>query len=511
MADSMEYETIIRNTSKQRVCYFHDQDIGNYFYGIYHPMKPHRLCLTNNLVINYGLHKKMDVYKARRADAQDLVRFHSSDYLTSSITYTYRVTPGTLGEFKDCVKRFHIGEDCPVFPGLYPYCQIYTGGSIEGALKLNHKMYDIAINWSGGLHHARYDCSYLKSIYIYDRDTNNTQLTISHDGPIERMKQQDSLLKYHARVLYIDIDIHHGDGVQEAFYLTDRVMTASFHKYGGDFFPGTGDVDEVGVRSGKRYSVNVPLRDGIDDRSYHTIFKPVIQGIMDHYRPSAVVLQCGADSLRFDRLGCFNLTFKGHAECVRYVLFGGVLPSWQQQQQQQQLLTTKIYIYRFVKSFNLPTMVLGGGGYTVRNVARCWTYETSVLVDTEISNELPFNDYIQYYSPDFQLHPDYTGIPLKYENHNTKQYLDSLKVKILENLRHLQWAPSVQMQDIPPDIMSLEINEDKVSRYISTHPLNQTVFDQSSLCDPHHVNNNTTNQQLERIDHRTNKHSHVFQ
>eukprot|EP01133_Synstelium_polycarpum_P012386 gene12386-14532_t len=353
----------------------------------------------------------MDVYKARRADAQDLVRFHSSDY----VDFLERVTPGTLGEFKDCVKRFHIGEDCPVFPGLYPYCQIYTGGSIEGALKLNHKMYDIAINWSGGLHHARKDEA-AGFCYI-----NDIVLAILE------------LLKYHARVLYIDIDIHHGDGVQEAFYLTDRVMTASFHKYGGDFFPGTGDVDEVGVRSGKRYSVNVPLRDGIDDRSYHTIFKPVIQGIMDHYRPSAVVLQCGADSLRFDRLGCFNLTFKGHAECVR-----------------------------FVKSFNLPTMVLGGGGYTVRNVARCWTYETSVLVDTEISNELPFNDYIQYYSPDFQLHPDYTGIPLKYENHNTKQYLDSLKVKILENLRHLQWAPSVQMQDIPPDIMSLEINEDKI-------------------------------------------------
>lgn len=73
--------------------------------------------------------------------------------------------------------------------------------------------------------------------------------------------------RYHPRVLYIDIDIHHGDGVQEAFYLTDRVMTVSFHKFGNYFFPGTGDMYEVGIEKGKYYSLNVPLKDGIDDHS----------------------------------------------------------------------------------------------------------------------------------------------------------------------------------------------------------------------------------------------------
>jgi len=85
------------------------------------------------------------------------------------------------------------------------------------------------------------------------------------------------LLKYHPRVLYIDIDIHHGDGVQEAFYHTDRVMTVSFHKYGNYFFPGTGDMYEIGSEGGRYYSVNVPLREGIDDASYIQIFKPIIQ------------------------------------------------------------------------------------------------------------------------------------------------------------------------------------------------------------------------------------------
>ncbi|KAG7247716.1 hypothetical protein CRUP_007060, partial [Coryphaenoides rupestris] len=93
----------------------------------------------------------------------------------------------------------------------------------------------------------------------------------------------------HQRVLYIDIDIHHGDGVEEAFYTTDR---------------------DIGAGKGKYYAVNYPLRDGIDDESYEAIFKPIMAKVMEMYQPSAVVLQCGADSLSGDRLGCFNLTIK---------------------------------------------------------------------------------------------------------------------------------------------------------------------------------------------------------
>ena len=108
------------------------------------------------------------------------------------------------------------------------------------------------------------------------------------------------LLKYHQRVLYIDIDIHHGDGVEEAFYTTDRVMTVSFHKY-GEYFPGTGDLRDIGAGRGKYYSLNFPLRDGIDDASYEGIFVPVMSRVMELYQPSAIVLQCGADSLSGDR------------------------------------------------------------------------------------------------------------------------------------------------------------------------------------------------------------------
>lgn len=167
------------------------------------------------------------------------------------------------------------------------------------------------------------------------------------------------------RVLYIDIDVHHGDGVEEAFYTTDRVMTVSFHKY-GEYFPGTGELRDVGIGGGKYYSVNYPLRDGITDESYKSIFEPVIENVMKYYQPEAVVLQCGGDSLSGDRLGCFNLSMDGHANCVSYV-----------------------------KSFGLPTLVLGGGGYTMRNVARTWAYETGVLVGQEMDRTLPYNEYYE--------------------------------------------------------------------------------------------------------------------
>ncbi|XP_048584133.1 histone deacetylase 3 [Nematostella vectensis] len=394
--------------TKKRVVYFYDEDVGNFHYGPGHPMKPHRLTLTHNLVFNYGLHKKMEVYKPYRATNHDMSRFHSSDY----IDFLSRVTIQNNPNLSKSMSDFNVGEDCPVFPGLFDFCSIYTGASLEGAVRLNQGICDIAINWAGGLHHAK-KCEASGFCYV-----NDIVVAILE------------LLKYHNRVLYVDIDIHHGDGVQEAFYLTDRVMTVSFHKYGNHFFPGTGDMYEVGVDNGRLYSVNVPLRDGIDDQNYASLFKPVINMVIDHYQPTCIVLQCGADSLGCDRLGCFNLSTKGHGECVR-----------------------------FMKTFNLPMLVLGGGGYTIRNVARCWAYETSLLVDQQVSTEIPYNDYLEYFGPDFSLHPD---IASRIENQNTKQYLDQIRQTVSENLKNLNGAPSVQMQHVPPDLLCLEANEDQM-------------------------------------------------
>jgi histone deacetylase 1/2 len=251
-------------------------------------------------------------------------------------------------------------------------------------------------------------------------------------------------LRFKKRVLYIDIDVHHGDGVEEAFYTTDRVMTVSFHKY-GEYFPGTGELRDIGVGQGKNYAVNFPLRDGIDDVTYKSIFEPVIDAVMRYYDPEAVVLQCGGDSLSGDRLGCFNLSMRGHANCVK-----------------------------FVKSFNRPTLVVGGGGYTMRNVARTWAYETGTLVGQELSPILPYNEYyevsknrifsevsfsniIQYYGPDYELDVRASNM----ENANSKDYLEKIKIQVIENLKKTAHAPSVQMTDVPRTTMLGGTDEDE--------------------------------------------------
>lgn len=199
-------------------------------------------------------------------------------------------------------------------------------------------------------------------------------------------------------------------------------MTVSFHKYGNSFFPGTGAVVETGLNEGKYFSLNVPLQDGIDDDSYIRLFRDVMDPVITCFRPSAIVLQCGADSLARDRLGSFNLSIEAHGECVS-----------------------------FIKSFNLPLLVLGGGGYRQTSVSRCWTYETSILAGVEVPTQLPSTPYDAYFEKDgFSLLPQLTspGIP----NMNTRKDLEAIMRQIKEQLRVLNGAPSVQMQVIPPSL-----------------------------------------------------------
>lgn len=135
--------------------------------------------------------------------------------------------------------------------------------------------------------------------------------------------------------------------------------------------------------------------------------------VMETYQPSAVVLQCGADSLSGDRLGCFNLTLKGYFPF--YFLFDKMLNA--------DVSVGHAKCVEFVKKYNLPLLLLGGGGYTIRNVARCWTYETAVALGNDIANELPYNDYFEYFGPDFKLHIS----PSNMANQNTPEYLDKIK------------------------------------------------------------------------------------
>lgn len=399
-------DDIIVNGSAQpkKVAYFYDSDVGNYAYVAGHPMKPHRIRMAHSLIMNYGLYTKMEIYRAKPASKFEMTQFHTDEY----VDFLQKVTPDNMDNFSKEQGKYNVGDDCPVFDGLFEFCGISAGGSMEGAARLNRGKCDVAINWAGGLHHAKKSEA---SGFCY---VNDIVL-----GIIE-------LLRFKQRVLYIDIDVHHGDGVEEAFYTTDRVMTVSFHKY-GEYFPGTGELRDIGVGNGKYYSVNFPLRDGITDDTYKGVFEPVIKAVMDWYRPEAVVLQCGGDSLSGDRLGCFNLSMKGHANCVKYV-----------------------------KSFNLPVLVVGGGGYTMRNVARTWAYETGQLVGQEMGPQLPYNDYYDYFAPDFELDVR----PSNMDNANSPEYLEKIRSQVIENLKRTAFAPSVQMTDVPRSSLGPGMDDD---------------------------------------------------
>ncbi|KAF8321687.1 histone deacetylase [Clavulina sp. PMI_390] len=359
MSSPSPHMTPIEGESKKRVCYFFDSDIGGFHYGPGHPMKPTRIRMCHALVMNYGLYKKMEIFRAKPATKREMSQFHSDEY----VDFLNRINPSNMNSYVREQLKYNVGDDCPVFDGLFDYCSISAGGSMEGAARLSRNKCDIAVNWAGGLHHAKKSEA---SGFCY---VNDIVL-----GILE-------LLRYHQRVLYIDIDVHHGDGVEEAFYTTDRVMTVSFHQY-GEFFPGTGDLRDVGIGKGKGYSLNFPLRSGITDENYKNVFEPVIREVMETFAPGAIVLQCGTDSLSGDKLGCLNLSMAGHANCVQ-----------------------------FIKSFGLPLLLLGGGGYTMRNVSRAWAYETGLAAGVRLGKKIPLNEYYEYFGPGYELDVKTGGPP----------------------------------------------------------------------------------------------------
>ena len=159
-----------------------------------------------------------------------------------------------------------------------------------------------------------------------------------------------------------------------------------------------------------------------------------MEAVRQRFRPEVVVLQCGADSLAYDKLGTYNTTLRGHGACVK-----------------------------LIKEWGLPLLVLGGGGYTIKNVARCWAYETGICLEQELDNQIPINDYYELLGSDKRLHfeakPDA-------RNENTREYLEFIQAKCLINLNSLEHAPSVGITDfIANDFYAHEdIEANQISR-----------------------------------------------
>jgi acetoin utilization protein AcuC len=161
------------------------------------------------------------------------------------------------------------------------------------------------------------------------------------------------------RVLYLDIDVHHGDGVQGAFYDRDDVMTISFHQNGKTLFPGTGFVDEIGTGKGKGYSVNFPLPIGTYDDVYLKAFNEIVPPLAKKFNPDVVVFELGADTLAGDPLANLNLTNNSYTPIIKYLL-----------------------------SLNKPVLMTGGGGYHIDNTVRAWALAWSILCGADYDHDM---------------------------------------------------------------------------------------------------------------------------
>jgi acetoin utilization protein AcuC len=306
-------------------------------YGATHPLKMERIRLTYDLCKAYGLFDLPDVrfIKTRPASESEILRFHTPEYVDS----LKRASKGrSVGLFSHGLGP----GDNPIFPGLWEWSQLHTGASLQCAHLVDEGEAQVSFNIAGGLHHAMADRA---SGFCY---VNDPVLTIFHF--LDRGK----------RVMYLDIDAHHGDGVQWAFYEDPRVLTVSFHQDPRTLFPGTGSVQETGRGQGLGYAVNVPMLPGTDDGVFWKGFSEIVPRLLDQYEPDVVVSQLGVDGFWSDPLASLELTTNGFCKVVSYLREHA--SSW---------------------------VALGGGGYNVNNVARAWTLAWAIMNGVELPEDLP--------------------------------------------------------------------------------------------------------------------------
>ncbi len=217
--------------------FLYSSRFGEYSYGEEHPFRVERFRLAYELIAELGLLARsgLQVLEAPVVPEEDLLTFHRADYLRRLTEFSRKSAP--CADF-----RYGLGDiENPVFEGLYDWARLACGATMEAVRQVTDAGCRSAFNMAGGWHHAHPGRA---SGFSYLNDAVVAILWLLRRG---------------LRVAYVDIDAHHGDGVQEAFYDTDRVLTISLHESGLDFFPHTGFVHELGRGRGYGYAVNIPF------------------------------------------------------------------------------------------------------------------------------------------------------------------------------------------------------------------------------------------------------------
>jgi len=325
-------------TTAPETAFIYSERYQQFDYGPGHPLRNARLALTYELCRAYGLLTlpATRLIEARDATEEEVAAFHRPDYIDVFRAAERGQAPPNLWDYGLET------SDNPIFPGAYAWSLLSTGASLQAMELVDTGQVGCAFNIAGGLHHA---AAARAAGFCY---FNDAAIIIKH------------LVRRGRRVAYVDIDAHHGDGVQFGFYDTDQVLTISIHESGESLFPGTGFVEEVGRGRGIGYSVNVPLLLGSDDEIFLWALDQVVPPLLTAFNPDVVVTQLGADTHRTDPLANLALTTSGFAEAVRRL-----------------------------QPFCRKWIALGGGGYNLENVPRSWTLAWATMNRCEVPDELP--------------------------------------------------------------------------------------------------------------------------
>jgi acetoin utilization protein AcuC len=314
--------------------FIHSPELERHGYPPDCPFKTERAGKLRQILYTMGLLSGAGIREVAPspADRRTLKKFHTARYL-------HALKSAARGRWDLEALRMGIGtDDCPIFLGMYEYSALAVGATLGGAELILSGSADVVFNPSGGYHHAFPEKA---AGFCYINDNAIACAVLAEAGK---------------RVLYVDVDVHCGDGVAYAFYDRRDVMTISLHENPKTLFPGTGFEDEIGEREGRGYCVNLPLPVGTFDRAYMYAFEEVVAPLMKAYAPDVIVFELGADALAGDPLAHLCLTNNTYAEIISHLLRLGK-----------------------------PILATGGGGYHVENTVRAWALAWTVLSGQDIS------------------------------------------------------------------------------------------------------------------------------
>ncbi|WP_225726655.1 MULTISPECIES: acetoin utilization protein AcuC [unclassified Nocardia] len=310
-----------------------------------HPMKPVRLKFTMALARSLGLLDGVEPLAPDPAGRADLLRIHTADYI-AAVEHARQPAGSPQSP------PYGLGSpDNPVFPHMHQAASVIVGGTLAAAREIAAGRTRRAVSIGGGMHHAM--PGHAAGFCVY----NDVAVAISW------------LLEHgYDRIAYVDVDVHHGDGVQHAFYADPRVLTVSIHQHPATLWPGTGWPEEAGCDAGTGTAINLPVPPGTRDAQWLRGFHAVVPGALAAFRPQILISQCGVDTHREDPLADLELTVDG---------------------QRAAFLAMRELADRYADG---RWLAVGGGGYgVVRVVPRAWTHLLATALDRVIdpATEIP--------------------------------------------------------------------------------------------------------------------------